>query len=213
MPTPNEQPTPPGEQPQASGAEPSARTREPAPGAPASSGVAGETTSGEPVDEAATSESHGPLQVSEDIIAAVVCFGIAGLFFSRTGVSGGRLDWIYPRGLLAFIAGVGVVLLIRGLRGRGTKRSLVPPVLRGTGSAVAVFALIVFGFAILLEPVGFWPMAVAMVFVTSMVLTPERTRRVALVSLAVALVVAVVGHLVFREVFFIPFPDPPWWPT
>lgn len=158
-------------------------------------------------------ERQRPFQISEEIIAAGVCFVIAGLFFSRTGGRGRWLDWIYPQWLLGFVTFIGAVLLVRGLLGHGKKRSVVPPILRGDGIDVAVFILIAFAFAILLEPVGFWPMAVVMVFGTSMVLSTERNRRTVVVSLVTALAVAVTGYLIFREVFFIPFPEPSWWPN
>lgn len=153
-----------------------------------------------------------PIRVSEEILAAAVCFVLAGLFQSRTGISGRPLEWVYPQWLLIFIAALGVVLLIRGLLGYGKKYELVPPIARGQGRDVAVFILIAVVYVLLLEPVGFWPMSILMVFVASMILTIERTVKVAVVSALTAIAMAVVGHLIFRRIFYIPFPEPPWWP-
>lgn len=153
-----------------------------------------------------------PIRVSEEILAAGVCFVLAGLFQSRTGISGRPLEWVYPQWLLIFIAAVGVILLVRGLLGYGEKYELVPPILRGEGRDVAVFILIAVIYVLLLEPVGFWPTSILMVFVASMILTTERTVRTAAVAAVTAVAIAVIGHLVFRRIFYIPFPEPPWWP-
>lgn len=153
-----------------------------------------------------------PIRVSEETLAAGVCFVLVGLFQSRTGISGRDLEWVYPQWLLIFIAALGVVLLVRGLLGYGEKYELVPPIFRGQGRDVAVFILIAIGYVLLLEPVGFWPMSILMVFVSSMILTSERTVRAAVVSAVTAIAIAIVGYLVFRRVFYIPFPEPPWWP-
>ncbi|AYY11705.1 tripartite tricarboxylate transporter TctB family protein [Actinobacteria bacterium YIM 96077] len=160
----------------------------------------------------AREENPGRLRISEEIIAGCVCFAVAGLFGMRTGDGGRWLDWVYPQWLLGVIAAVGVILVVRGLLGYGNKRSLVPPVLRGGGTDVAAFAVLAIGYVLLVDVAGFWPMSALLVALASLYFAGERSRRTLIISVLTAVAVSLVGAVVFREIFYIPFPEPPWWP-
>ena len=151
----------------------------------------------------------GP-STSTDLLAGAAMLALAAGFFVNTGEE--FLDWIFPRILIYAAAVMGVGLAIKGLLGYGGRIALTPAVLRGKGRDVAVFVLFAVALVLLVEPVGFWITCWAMIFGTSVYLSPERGTRQVMKSALIALAVCVFSFLLFYRVFYIPFPRANWLP-
>ena len=149
-------------------------------------------------------------QVRVELVAGLVSIAVAAFFL--IGAGSGRLDWIFPDTLAITLGGIGVALAVRGLLGYGDLMPLVPPILRGAGKDVALFILIAVAYAVLVRPLGFWPVSGLMIFGTALYLTDRRDRRAVVVAAVIAVAVCVVAFLLLERVFYVPYPKVRWLP-
>jgi Tripartite tricarboxylate transporter TctB family len=156
-----------------------------------------------------------PRQIPADLVAGLVMLGIAAVFRLKAGDE--RLDWIFPVTLSYVLGGLGLLLVIRGLTGRGDRVPAVPPILRqrslrGQGVDVAVFLGLTVGYVVLLSTVGFWVMSALTIFVAAVYLDPVRSPRRLAIAAAVAIAVCIAAYLLLTRVFYVPFPAADWLP-
>lgn len=149
-------------------------------------------------------------QLPADLVGGLVMIGIAAVFRLESGDE--RLDWIFPVVLSYVLGGLGILLVIRGLLGRGDRVPAVPPILRGQGVDVAVFLVLTVGYVALLERVGFWVMSALTIFVAAVYLDPVRSPRRLAIAAAVAVAVCIAAYLLLTRVFYVPFPPADWLP-
>lgn len=149
-------------------------------------------------------------QIPADLVAGLVMIGIAAVFRLKSGDE--KLDWIFPVALSYILGGLGILLVIRGLTGRGDRVAAVPPILRGQGLDVAFFVVLTVGYVALLSTVGFWVMSVLTITVTAVYLDPDRSPRRLALAFAVAIAVCVTAYLLLTRVFYVPFPPAEWVP-
>ena len=137
---------------------------------------------------------------------------VVAVFLGNAGeVGAGKYDWLFPVVLSYALGGLALVLVVRGLLGKGERISVVPAVLRGQGIDVAVFSILSVLYVALVRPVGFWIMSALTIFAAAVYLDTRRSTRGALISSVVAILTCVVAYLVLTRVFYISFPPPPWW--
>lgn len=152
----------------------------------------------------------GPL-VRRDLVSGLVLLGVVAVFLGNAGEVGkGKYDWLFPVALSYALAALAVILVVRGLLGRGEQMPLVPIIFRGQGVDVAFFATLVIVYVVLVQWLGFWVMTAAMIIVAAIYLDTRRSTRGALIAVAVAVTACVVGYLTLTEIFYIKFPAGPW---
>lgn len=161
---------------------------------------------GQDQDTAVERERPGPL-VRRDLVCGLAMFGVVAVFLGAAGDEGDRLDWLYPKVLSYALAAVALLLVARGLLGYGDRIPLVPAILRGRGVDVALFTLIAVVYVVLVPQVGIWVMTALLLVGGSVYLDTSRSVRGLVVSVAVAVVVCVLGYVLLTEVFFIGLPD------
>lgn len=151
------------------------------------------------------------LQVRRDLVAGLTIFAIVAVFLGNAGEVGrGNYDWLFPVVLSYALAVLAAILVLRGLLGRGERMSLVPIVVRGQGLDVAFFSTLAVVYVVLVQWLGFWVMSVLMIAIGAIYLDTRRSTRGALVAIAVAITVCVVGYSALTEIFYIRFPGGPW---
>ena len=164
-----------------------------------------------PTTEPSTTESSRA-EVPRDLVCGLVMLAVVAVFLGNAGeVGAGKYDWLFPVVLSYALGGLALVLVVRGLLGKGERISVVPAVLRGQGIDVAVFSILSVLYVALVRPVGFWIMSALTIFVAAVYLDTRRSTRGALTSSVVAILTCVVAYLVLTRVFYISFPPPPWW--
>jgi hypothetical protein len=155
-------------------------------------------------------------QLSADLVGGLAMIGIAAVFRLKSGDE--RLDWIFPVVLSYVLGGLGILLVIWGLTGRGDRVPAVPAILRREdvrrrqGLDVVVFVVLAVAYAVLLTTVGFWVMSALTMFVAAVYLDPVRSPRRLAIALAVAIGVCIAGWLLLTRVFYVPFPSADWLP-
>jgi putative tricarboxylic transport membrane protein len=156
-----------------------------------------------PNDEA---EAIAGTTVSELMIAGVLLIAIAAVFYSQTGER--VQDWILPWIVIAVLAFLGVIMIVRSLGGSGGRRvAVIPAILRGHGIDVMVVATALVVTVAALRTVGFWISCLIMMIGVSAYLTSGRTRKALTVStVAVALLVLAMSLLMSR-LFHVPVPS------
>lgn len=170
-------------------------------------------------DQASAPEGDvsGP-RVPLDVLGGTISIVIGAFFFAFSGED--VRDWIWPRSLAQVLMVLGVLVLIRGLRSEGRRETfpLVPRALRGRAalrrgdSDVLLFALGVIAYVGLMSLLGFWLVTFLVVAGAAMALDLGLTRRKRIQAVLVALVLTVVGYVLFEIVFYVPFPSTPGLP-
>ena len=164
-----------------------------------------------PTTEPSTTESSRA-EVSRELVCGLAMLGVVAVFLGNAGeVGNGKYDWLFPVVLSYALGLLAVVLVVRGLLGKGERISVVPAVLRGEGVDVAVFGVLSILYVALVRPVGFWIMSALTIFVAAVYLDTRRSVRGALISVVVAILTCVAAYLVLTRVFYISFPPAPWW--
>ncbi len=151
-----------------------------------------------------------PAQMRQDALGGVALIGIALVFILNAGA--GSMDWLFPEVLAYSLVAIGVVLIGRAVLGYGERVNVIPSVLRGKGTDVAVFVVLSVVYVALAKPVGFWVMSPIVLFVAAVYLANTRDRRALTQAAVVAVVVSVVAYLLLLQVFFVPLPKAKWWP-
>ncbi|MPZ52174.1 MAG: hypothetical protein GEU79_05490 [Acidimicrobiia bacterium] len=150
-------------------------------------------------------------QINEQLLGGIVLFAIAAVFLGYSGEE--TMDWLFPRVLAYALVIVGVVLVIMGLLGKGRKVPLIPPLLRGHGVDVGVFAGLAAAWVILIQPVGFWIISLIVLFLGAVYLTNNRDRKSIIQAAVMAGFVVVAGYLVMLKLFYVPLRiTGSWWP-
>lgn len=147
---------------------------------------------------------HGKT-LSESMIAGIVLIAVAALFYSQTG---DRVqDWIMPWVLIATMAFLGVVMIVRSLMGRGGPRvPITPPFLRGEGFDVLTVSILLIVCVASIRTLGFWFSAVLMMIAVSVYLTNVKTKKALTISTVTVSVVVFGMFLLMRYVFYVPVP-------
>ncbi|MGH3383217.1 MAG: tripartite tricarboxylate transporter TctB family protein [Nocardioidaceae bacterium] len=148
--------------------------------------------------------TRGP-RVGVDVLAALALFAIAGVLLSQTG--DGVRDWVMPRSLNYLLVGIGVVLLAKGLLRPGATVPVIPSVLQGRGTDVAVFIAVAIAYVLVMPVVGFWVTSTVVIFALSLVLAEHRDRRTVVESAVVAVGVCAVFYVLMLHVFYVPLPE------
>jgi cytochrome b561 len=149
-----------------------------------------------------------------DLLTALVLFAVGALFSADGGDN--LKDWIFPLLATYLVFGIAVALLLLVIF-RAVRNSL-PDIIDPTPEDrlayfdVLVFFVIVLAYIFLLYVLGFWLSSFLMLTLTSVYLTLEKTRMNVTMALVVPLAACIVAYLVFTHVFYVPFPEAPWWP-
>lgn len=77
---------------------------------------------------------------------------------------------------------------------------------------VVVFGVIVVAYMMVVNGLGFWLSSFLMLSLTSLYLTPQKTRRNVTLAIVVPLVACILAYIVFLHVFYVPVPTATWWP-
>jgi O-antigen/teichoic acid export membrane protein len=159
---------------------------------------------------------HGPrpvlrARISRDLVCGLVMLAVAAFFLFNAGeVRKGQYDWLFPIVLSCTLGVLAVILVVRGLFGRGERMPVVPVILRGQGVDVAVICLITVCYVVTVDHLGFWVTSGVMIVVAAVYLDTRRSLRRTALALAVAVVTCVVGYYVLTQVFFVDFPVGPF---
>jgi putative tricarboxylic transport membrane protein len=150
-------------------------------------------------------EKYGTKAVRESLVAGIVLIAVAVVFYFQTGE---RIqDWILPWVLTAFLALLGVTMIVRALIGRGGRPiPIVPVIFKGHGIDVAVAASMLVIAASLLRRVGFWLTGFLLLTAVSIYLTNERTRKAMAISVIVMATVVGALYMLLLHVFYVPVP-------
>lgn len=152
--------------------------------------------------------------VDRDVVSALLLFLIGGIFQSRMGT--GMEDWIFPQVLTYLIMSIGALLLLRVLLAALAKRASdllrISRDERGMVIDVVVFCVIVVTYMMVVNGLGFWLSSFLMLSLTSLYLTPQKTRRNVTLAVVVPLVACVLAYIVLLHVFYVPVPTATWWP-
>jgi hypothetical protein len=175
-------------------------------------------TSPAPEQGRSTERAEAGLRIPSDLLAGIVMVAFGAFFLVNSGED--MRDWIWPRSLAQLLIGLGIALAVRGVTRKGRQRSVpVLPValsgraaLRRGDSDVLLFAVAVVAYVALMNIVGFWLLTFLVVAVAANLLDPEPTRRKRIIGVVAALVLAIVGYVLFEVVFYVPFPGTPGLP-
>lgn len=149
--------------------------------------------------------------VDRDVVSALLLFLIGGIFQSQMGT--GMEDWIFPQVLTYLIMSIGALLLLRvALAKRAPDLLRMSREERGMVVDVGVFCVIVVTYMMVVNGLGFWLSSFLMLSLTSLYLTPQKTRRNITLAILVPLVACVLAYIVFLHVFYVPVPTATWWP-
>jgi small-conductance mechanosensitive channel len=147
-----------------------------------------------------------------DLLTALMLFAVSAMF--SVGSSSDPKDWAFP--LLAnYVAlGIGIAFLAKFLYATAMKHT--PDLLEMTAENwaaaidVVVSLVIVLVYLFVMFGLGFWPASLAMLILTSLYLTRERTARNIRLAFIVPVCICVVSYLIFTQVFYVPFPESGW---
>lgn len=152
--------------------------------------------------------------VDRDVVSALLLFLVGGIFQSQMGT--GMEDWIFPQVLTYLIMSIGALLLLRVVLAALARRA--PDLLRisreerGMVIDVVVFCVIAVTYMLVVNGLGFWLSSFLMLSLTSLYLTPQKTRRNVTLAIVVPLVACILAYIVFLHVFYVPVPTATWWP-
>lgn len=152
--------------------------------------------------------------VDRDVVSALLLFLVGGIFQSQMGT--GMEDWIFPQVLTYLIISIGALLLLRVVLAALARRA--PDLLRisreerGMVIDVVVFCVIAVTYMLVVNGLGFWLSSFLMLSLTSLYLTPQKTRRNVTLAIVVPLVACILAYIVFLHVFYVPVPTATWWP-
>ena len=148
----------------------------------------------------------------KDVLTALVLLCIAAVF--SVGSSSDPKDWIFPLLTNYVIVAIAVILLARVVFAAVMKR--LPDIIKFSSEDriafidVSVFLVIVVAYMFVMFGVGFWPSSLLMLFLTSIYLTLNRTRKNIAIALIVSVAMCIAANLIFTHVFYVPFPDAHW---
>lgn len=149
-----------------------------------------------------------------DLLSALILLFIGAVSLSEAGTD--VRNWIFPRLATYLILAIAVVLVARVVF--AAVRARAPDVIQwGPEDRIVLIDLLVFGGIVLvylfvMYGLGFWVASFLMLSLTSMYLTPEKTRRNIGLAIVVPLVACIVAYFVFLHVFYVPLPEARWWP-
>jgi uncharacterized membrane protein YfcA len=152
--------------------------------------------------------------VDRDVVSALLLFLVGGIFQSQMGT--GMEDWIFPQVLTYLIISIGALLLLRVVLAALARRA--PDLLRisreerGMVIDVVVFCVIAVTYMLVVNGLGFWLSSFLMLSLTSLYLSPQKTRRNVTLAIVVPLVACILAYIVFLHVFYVPVPTATWWP-
>lgn len=151
-------------------------------------------------------------EISRDLVAGLVMLVFVAIFLGKAGeVSRTKFDWLFPV-VLGYTLGVLALILVgRGLLGRGERMPAVPIILRGQGVDVAVFGVLTIVYVALVVPVGFWVSSAVLIVIAAVYLDTRRSTKGFAIAVAVALFACSIGYLTLTQIFYIQFPLGPWW--
>jgi hypothetical protein len=152
--------------------------------------------------------------MDRDLLTALVLFGIGTVFSADSG--GNIKDWIFPILATYLVYGIAGALFLLVIFRAIMKR--LPDTVHLTSEDriayfdVLVFLLIVLAYIFVMYSLGFWLSSLLMLLLTSIYLTLEKTRKNIGMALVVPLAASVAAYFIFTHVFYVPFPEAPWWP-
>ncbi len=152
--------------------------------------------------------------LNRDLLTALVLLGVGALFSADGGDE--IKDWIFP--LLATYVVFGIAAALLGLVVFRAIAKRLPDVVHLTSEDrlayldVLVFFLVVLVYVFVMYGIGFWLSSFLMLLLTSVYLTLDKTRKNVGLAVVVPLVACIAAYFLFTHVFYVPFPEPTWWP-
>ena len=152
--------------------------------------------------------------LNRDLLTALVLLGVGALFSADGGDE--IKDWIFP--LLATYVVFGIAAALLGLVVFRAIAKRLPDVVHLTSEDrlayldVLVFFLVVLVYVFVMYGLGFWLSSFLMLLLTSVYLTLDKTRKNVGLAVVVPLVACIAAYFLFTHVFYVPFPEPTWWP-
>ncbi len=152
--------------------------------------------------------------LDRDLLTALLLFGIGAVFWVSPGAD--SKDWAFPRLANYLLLGFGAALIVRVAVSAIMKRAPDAVHLNAEQRIalidVFVFLAIVLGYLFVMYGLGFWLSSLIMLSLTSVYLTLEKTRHNLMLAVVVPLASCIVAYFIFIHVFYVPFPQPTWWP-
>lgn len=165
--------------------------------------------------EGTPSRADGPVRAGEpgvprDLAAGLAMLVVVAIFLTNAGEVGrGKYDWLFPVVLSYALLALAVVLVVRGVLGRGDRMPLSPAIFRGQGGDVTVFCVLTIVYIVVIPWIGFWVASALMICAAGVFLETRRSWRSAVVAAVVAVAACTAGYLSLTEIFYIKFPAGP----
>lgn len=152
--------------------------------------------------------------MDRDLLAALVLLIIGSIALANAGSD--PMNWAFPLMAAYFVMFAAALLVARAVFAMATQRA--PDIIsisaedRTVWLDVFTFLLIALCYLLVLYGLGFWLASFLMLALASVWLTQDRTRRNLGLTIVVPLATCVVAYVVFVHVFYVPLPEPHWWP-
>lgn len=152
--------------------------------------------------------------MDRDLLAGLVLFLIG--LVALTNAGSDMMNWAFPLMAAYFIMFAAALLIGRVVFGAIAKH--VPDIIHLSSEDRIVwldvfsFLLIAIGYLLVMYGLGFWLSSFLMLSLVTLYLTRERTLHNVALAIAVPLASCVVAYIVFMHIFYVPLPDPTWWP-
>ena len=152
--------------------------------------------------------------MDRDFLAGVILFVIGAIAWANAGSD--LMNWAFPLMATYFTLFAGAVLIVRALFAAATGQPLETI---GTSAEdrvvwldISIFVAIAVVYLLVMYGFGFWLSSFLMLSLVSLYLTKDKTRKNVALAIITPLAACVVAYLVFEKVFYVPLPDPHWWP-
>ncbi|MBO21695.1 MAG: hypothetical protein CMM26_04865 [Rhodospirillaceae bacterium] len=147
-----------------------------------------------------------------NLLTALMLFCVSVMF--SVGSSSDPKDWAFPLLANYVTLGIAIAFLVKFLWATFLKHA--PDNIEMTADSrvsaidVVVSLIIVIGYLFVMFGLGFWPASLAMLILTTLYLTRERTARNIRMAFIVPVCIAIIAYLIFTQVFYVPFPESVW---
>jgi hypothetical protein len=152
--------------------------------------------------------------MTRDLLAGLILFIIGLIAFANAGSD--MMNWAFPLLATYFTLFAGAVLIVSALFAAVSERPLDVISLSAEDRVVwlDVFTFLVIAtvYLLVMYGLGFWLSSFLMLSLVSLYLTKDKTRHNVALAIGTSVAACIVAYLVFEQVFYVPLPDPHWWP-
>lgn len=152
--------------------------------------------------------------MDRDLLAGLVLFVIGTVALANAGSD--MMNWAFPLMAAYFIMFAAALLVGRAVFAAVKERA--PDIIRVSAEDkiiwldVLIFLVIALVYLLVMYGLGFWLSSFLMLTLVSLYLTRDKTRHNVAMAIVTPFVACVLAYVVFEQVFYVPLPDPTWWP-